>query len=129
MVSDCPFCTPDSSRVFHESDLVLGLWDSYPISRGHALLVPRRHVADWFEATEDEQQQLMAAVQTARDTILQNHDPDGFNLGMNLGEAAGQTVFHLHVHLIPRYVGDVADPRGGIRWVIPDKARYWESSN
>lgn len=126
---DCPFCNPDPPRVFHNSDLVLGLWDGYPISPGHALLIPRRHVSDWFLATPEEQQGLMGAVQVAREAILQNHAPDGFNLGMNLGEAAGQTVFHLHIHVIPRYAGDVEDPRGGIRWVIPDKAGYWEPSN
>lgn len=126
---NCPFCFPPSSRVFYKTQLVVGLWDSYPVSPGHALLVPRRHVPDWFEASEEECRELMEGVQAARAAILEKHQPQGFNLGINMGEAAGQTVFHLHVHLIPRYSGDVEDPRGGIRRVIPGKARYWEASD
>lgn len=121
---DCPFCDPDQSRIFHDSELVLGLWDSYPVNPGHALLVTRRHVADWFEASPEERQALLSAVTIARSAILESHRPDGFNVGMNIGEAAGQTVFHLHVHVIPRYAGDAADPRGGVRGVIPGKANY-----
>lgn len=126
---DCPFCSPDPNRIFHETDLVVGLWDAYPVNPGHALLVPRRHVPDWFEASEDERRELMEGIEVARAAILEKHQPDGYNLGINMGEAAGQTVFHLHIHLIPRYSGDVDDPRGGIRCVIPEKARYWESSD
>lgn len=128
MEQDCPFCSLDPARLFHETDLVVGLWDAYPVNPGHALLVPRRHVPGWFEASEDERKDLMEGVQTARAAILEIHEPQGFNLGINMGEAAGQTVFHLHVHLIPRYSGDIDDPRGGIRCLIPGKARYWESS-
>jgi len=107
---------------------VLGLWDSYPVNPGHALLVPRRHVADWFEASPEEQQALLSGVAIARSAILESHRPDGFNVGINIGDAAGQTVFHLHVHVIPRHEGDVADPRGGVRGVIPGKANYGDES-
>ena len=126
MASACPFCDPDSDRVFLVSDLIIGLWDKYPVSPGHALLVPRRHVPGWFDASEEERQALTAALENARDKILEQHHPDGFNIGVNSGEAAGQTIFHLHVHLIPRYKGDQEDPRGGVRRLIPTKARYWE---
>ena len=126
MASACPFCDPDSDRVFLVSDLIIGLWDKYPVSPGHALLVPRRHVPGWFDASEEERQALTAALENARDKILEQHRPDGFNIGVNSGEAAGQTIFHLHVHLIPRYKGDQEDPRGGVRRLIPTKARYWE---
>jgi diadenosine tetraphosphate (Ap4A) HIT family hydrolase len=85
--------------------LVLGLWNAYPVTPGHALLVTRRHVADWFAATEAEQGELMAAVAGARACIEERHRPDGYNLGLNCGEAAGQTVFHLHLHVLPRYAG------------------------
>jgi diadenosine tetraphosphate (Ap4A) HIT family hydrolase len=95
------------------------------VSPGHALLVPRRHVATWFEATDDERAELVAGIDWARQAIEQRHRPAGFNVGMNLGQAAGQTVAHLHLHVIPRYVGDVQDPRGGIRWVVPGKAAWW----
>ena len=120
----CPFCPPPTERVFHTGELVLGLWDAFPVSPGHALLVPRRHVAAWWEATPEDQQELLGALDVAREEILKRHQPDGFNVGWNVGAAAGQTVFHLHVHVIPRYAGDVADPRGGVRHVIPAKANY-----
>jgi diadenosine tetraphosphate (Ap4A) HIT family hydrolase len=111
--------------MFHEGVHILGLWDGFPVSPGHALLVPRRHVATWFDATLEERIELAEAVEVARTAILQRHRPDGFNVGMNLGSAAGQTVPHLHLHVIPRYAGDVEDPRGGVRWVVPSKAAYW----
>ncbi len=121
----CPFCQIDSSRVFHEGKLIVGLWDGFPVSPGHALLVPRRHVATWFEASDEERRELSEAIQTAHDVIQERHQPTGFNIGMNLGETAGQTVPHLHIHVIPRYPGDVEDPRGGVRWVVPARAAYW----
>lgn len=123
---NCPFCAPDPSRVFHAGRLVLGLWDGFPVSPGHALLVTRRHVATWFDASAEERTELMDAIEHAHAAILAEHRPDGLNVGMNLGAAAGQTVEHLHLHVIPRYAGDVEDPRGGIRWVVPDRAAYWE---
>jgi len=101
------------------------LWDGFPLAPGHALLVPRRHVASWFEATREERIALLDAVDVARAAIERDHGADGFNLGVNVGAAAGQTVFHLHVHVIPRRAGDVADPRGGVRHVLPAKADYW----
>jgi len=87
-----------------------------------------RHVSSWFDATSEERAELVAGIDIARESIRERHDPDGFNIGVNVGAAAGQTVFHLHVHVIPRYLGDVEDPRGGIRQIMPAKARYWESS-
>jgi len=126
----CPFCQPDQRRVFHEGRRVRGLWDGYPVSPGHALLVPRRHVGAWFELDADERVELAEATDAARAAILARHQrptPDGFNLGVNAGEAAGQTVRHVHLHVIPRYAGDVADPRGGVRWVLPERADYWSA--
>ena len=122
-----PFCSPDPHRIFHTGERILGLWDGFPVSPGHALLVPRRHVASWFDASPEEHRDLAAAISIAREAILGLHRPDGFNVGMNLGTAAGQTIEHLHVHVIPRYLGDVGDPRGGIRWVVPAMAPYWRS--
>jgi superfamily II DNA or RNA helicase/diadenosine tetraphosphate (Ap4A) HIT family hydrolase len=121
---NCPFCNPASLSLFHEDDLILGMWDAYPVAPGHALLVPRRHVADWFAASPAEQKALLDALPIARNAILENHQPEGFNFGVNIGEVAGQTVPHLHLHLIPRYSGDVPDPTGGVRYVIPNKANY-----
>lgn len=120
----CPFCHPDDGLVFHKDVIVMALWDRYPVSPGHVLLTPIRHCATWFDATPDEQRALLAAVEMAKRTIEMIHSPDGYNIGINSGEAAGQTVPHLHVHLIPRYKGDVYDPRGGVRHVVPSKANY-----
>jgi diadenosine tetraphosphate (Ap4A) HIT family hydrolase len=120
----CPFCFPDETRVFHSGELVLGLWDRYPVAAGHALLIPRRHVASWFDATPQERAELTEAVEVVQQAVRQHHSPDGFNIGVNVGNAAGQTVSHLHVHIIPRYDGDVPDPRGGVRHIIPGKAAY-----
>ena len=117
--SDCPFCRPDRSRVFFDAELVLGLWDAFPVANGHALLVTRRHIASWFDATPQERLALTDGVDAARYAVRQRYTPDGFNIGMNVGVAAGQTIPHLHVHVIPRYTGDVLDRRGGARYVIP----------
>ncbi len=120
----CIFCAPDEKRVFLRESVVLGMWDGFPVSPGHALLIPTRHVPSWFEATTDEKMALVIAIDRAKEIIDQKYRPDGYNIGMNCGAVAGQTVFHLHVHLIPRYRDDVADPRGGVRYVIPSNANY-----
>lgn len=120
----CPFCDLDPQRVFHEDPYMICLWDGYPVTEGHALVIPRRHVANWFDASRSEQAALMDGIEAARSAIEARHKPDGYNIGINVGEAAGQTVPHLHVHVIPRYRGDVLDPRGGVRYVIPEKANY-----
>ena len=121
----CPFCPPAPERVFHATGLVLALWDGFPVSPGHLLVIPRRHVASWFDATREEHAAILEAIEVGKSTVERDRSPDGWNLGVNIGEAAGQTVFHLHVHLIPRYEGDVEDPRGGVRRVVPAKADYW----
>ncbi|MBK9036713.1 MAG: HIT family protein [Myxococcales bacterium] len=126
-MSTCPFCAPEPTRVFHEDALVRALWDAFPVAPGHALIVPRRHVADWFDATDDERVALTRTLDVARAAVQARHPADGFTIGINAGVAAGQTVPHLHVHLIPRVVGDVADPRGGVRWVVPARADYWSA--
>lgn len=124
MSSACIFCEPDRSRIAFETDLFFGLWDGFPVSPGHMLVIPRRHIATWFDATPDEQAALLRGIEMARQEILRRHQPDGFNIGINIGAAAGQTVFHLHLHVIPRYEGDLPDPRGGVRNVIPSKGNY-----
>lgn len=120
----CPFCSPPADRVFHQGELVFGIWDGFPVSKGHALLIPRRHVPTWFDATPAERAELMEAISIVRDKICEKYQPDGFNIGVNVGEAAGQTVFHMHVHVIPRYNGDVPNPRGGVRRVLPCMGHY-----
>ena len=124
-MKNCPFCNPEPDRVIIETELVVGLWDGYPVAPGHALLVPRRHVSDWSSASREEQAELCNAISDVQHIIAQRYQTDGYNIGINSGDAAGQTIPHLHVHVIPRYAGDVKDPRGGLRWVIPNKADYW----
>jgi diadenosine tetraphosphate (Ap4A) HIT family hydrolase len=119
---ECPFCLV--AEPILQGDLVYALFDRFPVTPGHMLLIPRRHVADWFETTLEERQALFNLAEQARDMLLRERAPDGFNLGVNVGEAAGQTVDHVHVHLIPRYHGDVANPRGGVRGVIPAHQNY-----
>lgn len=120
----CPFCHPDETRVILRTKQVFALWDGYPVTEGHALIVPHRHVPSWFDATHNERAELFGAIDAVRDAIQQRWPVDAFNIGINVGAAAGQTVPHLHLHVIPRRDGDVADPRGGVRYVIPEKANY-----
>lgn len=123
----CPFCDPDPARVADDGALVRILRDRYPVTPGHLLVVPRRHCAGWDDATADEQAALWAGVARARELArAADSTIAGYNVGWNDGPAAGQTVMHLHVHVIPRRAGDVADPRGGVRWVVPARARYWD---
>ncbi|MCI0570367.1 MAG: DUF3427 domain-containing protein, partial [Myxococcaceae bacterium] len=110
--------------VFHEGRLVRGLWDAFPVNPGHALLVTRRHVETWFDASPEERAELSEATVLAHRRILERFPADGFNVGLNAGAAAGQTVPHLHLHVIPRQHGDVPDPRGGVRHVIPKEGNY-----
>jgi superfamily II DNA or RNA helicase/diadenosine tetraphosphate (Ap4A) HIT family hydrolase/HKD family nuclease len=104
--------------------LAFAIWDRFPVTPGHALVVTRRRVAEWWDATPDERLDLFALVDEVKAQLVRDRHPAGFNVGFNSGDAAGQTVAHLHIHVIPRYAGDVPDPRGGIRHVIPEKANY-----
>jgi len=114
--------------VFIDRSVYAAIWDVYPVSPGHALIVPKEHVAEWSSASTELQQELTAAIAVVQSEIEKLYQPDGYNVGFNSGAAAGQTVNHLHIHIIPRYLGDLPDPRGGVRWVIPDKANYWSES-
>ena len=122
---DCPFCQFAAERVVAQSALTLTIRDAFPVSPGHTLIVPKRHFADLFDATSDEIAEIWQALRNATNDLVTQHHPSGFNLGVNIGEAAGQTVMHLHVHLIPRYAGDQPDRRGGIRRIFPERADYW----
>jgi diadenosine tetraphosphate (Ap4A) HIT family hydrolase len=121
----CPFCSPAPDRIVRAFDAALVLRDGFPISLGHTLIVPRRHVGSFFALEPPEQAGMLEALNWARAELDRLHRPDAFNIGLNDGPAAGQTVPHCHLHLIPRYAGDVAEPRGGVRWIIPRKAKYW----
>ena len=128
-MNTCPFCTLDPTRIIAANNHALAIMDGFPISLGHALIIPKRHIASLFEATRDEREALFDLVEQVRADLLEKYSPDGFNIGINDGTAAGQTVMHLHIHLIPRFAGDQPDPRGGVRWIFPDKAAYWSTED
>jgi diadenosine tetraphosphate (Ap4A) HIT family hydrolase len=103
----------------------VGFLAGFPVSPGHVLIVPRRHEADFFSLSGFEQAAMVALVEPIRRHLDAEFKPDAYNLGANIGAAAGQTIRHAHLHVIPRYAGDVEEPRGGVRWVLPETARYW----
>ena len=125
MSPPCPFCSLPAERFVRQSEHAVVIYDGFPVSPGHTLIIPRRHVASFFDITDAERADLMSLLAAARDDLELEFRPAGYNVGINDGAAAGQTVPHLHIHLIPRYAGDREDPRGGVRWVLPDKAAYW----
>jgi diadenosine tetraphosphate (Ap4A) HIT family hydrolase len=121
----CAFCTLPEGRVVEENEYGVLILDGFPVSLGHSLVISKRHVRSLFDITESERLGLLKLLDRAKELVSNEHRPEGYNIGINDGVAAGQTVPHLHIHLIPRYDADVPDPRGGVRWVIPDKAKYW----
>jgi diadenosine tetraphosphate (Ap4A) HIT family hydrolase len=123
-MSECPFCDVPEDEILLENDLCFARWDKYPVSRGHLLIIPFRHFANYFDATEEEITDLWKLVHAAKRLVREQHSPDGYNIGVNVGRDAGQSVPHVHVHLIPRYQGDTDDPFGGIRGVVPGGAHY-----
>jgi diadenosine tetraphosphate (Ap4A) HIT family hydrolase len=123
--STCPFCNPSAdAQLILESALAYSIFDKYPVNPGHALIIPKRHVPDYFDLSFKEQSSCFFLVNEVKRILQEQFNPDGFNIGINIGEKAGQTVSHVHIHLIPRYSGDVEDPRGGVRGVIPERKLY-----
>jgi len=120
--SSCPFCSLEGAVL--RDPLAHARYDRFPVSAGHMLVIPMRHVGDFFSTTLEERDAMFALAEQARSPIEREHHPDGYNLLINVGEAAGQTLFHVHLHLIPRYTGDVLNPRGGVRGVIPSRQNY-----
>lgn len=121
----CPFCNLPPLRIVAENELAVVVKDGFPVSPGHMLIIPRRHVASFFQITEAERASMLRLLDEAKASLDTEFGSDAYNIGINDGSAAGQTVAHLHIHLIPRYAGDSPDPRGGVRWVLPNKAKYW----
>lgn len=123
---DCPFCRLADDACTHVNETMRALRDAFPVTAGHTLIVPRRHVASYGELNDAEKADLLALLDEVRQALATELETDGFNVGFNDGLAAGQTVMHFHLHVIPRQTGDQADPRGGIRRIFPDRARYWD---
>ena len=120
----CLFCHPKVEKIIEETEYALLIKDDFPVSPGHCLIIPKRHIATFFEASVEENRDFHHLTCLAKKLIEMKHQPDGYNLGSNNGLAAGQSVFHLHQHIIPRYEGDVDNPKGGVRWVVPENASY-----
>jgi diadenosine tetraphosphate (Ap4A) HIT family hydrolase len=121
----CPFCDLPPDRIWLETPSTLAFLDAYPVTEGHTLVTPKRHVGSVFDLPPTELQELWTQVSKVRALLVEKFHPEAFNIGVNDGAAAGQTIPHAHIHIIPRHDGDSPDPRGGIRWVIPTKAKYW----
>ena len=127
MSKSCVFCEKVNTKdVLYENELAASFKDGFPISEGHTLIIPKAHIEDYFELDSNTKKAMNELVELARKNLIHELQPDAFNFGLNSGPAAGQTVGHAHLHLIPRYDGDVEDSRGGIRWIISDKAKYWK---
>jgi len=122
MNTGCPFCK--QADALFENDLAFAIYDRYPVSPGHILVIPRRHFSDIFEATPEELHALAGIVRRVKEFAEGEYAPDGYNIGINRGRTAGQSILHVHIHFIPRYEGDRRDPTGGIRGVIPRKRKY-----
>lgn len=121
----CPFCIPARKKsIIVGSDSAFAIYDQFPVNPGHALIMPRRHCKDYFNLSEDEQRDCWDLVNQVKKIVERKYQPDGYNIGINVLQSAGQTVPHVHIHLIPRYAGDVPKPEGGVRGVIPEKKEY-----
>jgi len=121
---NCPFCQQNKLDILLENELAVAFFDKYPVQKGHLLIVPKQHVETYFDATNEQIQAIHALIHEGKVLIDQKYQPDGYNIGVNVGHFGGQTIFHLHFHLIPRYKGDVEDPRGGVRNAIPNLVPY-----
>ena len=129
MTGKCLFCRIISNdtkkEILLQNDLAVMIRDTQPVSKGHSLIIPRRHVSSFFDTSPEERIALMDLLDQTKKGLDREFSPDDYNVGINDGPLAGQSIPHLHMHLIPRYKGDKDDPRGGIRWVLPEKAKYW----
>ena len=125
---DCVFCQNDRS-ILAENKLSLAFMDGFPVSKGHSLVIPKRHIVSIWEMTDEEYADAFCLVKKVKEVLEEKFKPQGFNIGVNCGEAAGQSVFHAHIHIIPRYTGDVPNPRGGVRNIMPGKRNHPNRGN
>jgi diadenosine tetraphosphate (Ap4A) HIT family hydrolase len=125
--SFCPFCALESDYLILANEHALAIRDRFPLSEGHTLIIPTAHVPSIFDVSTEASNAIWELVRQVREQLAQQLQPDAFTVGINDGQAAGQTVEHAHIHVIPRWAGDVPDPCGGIRWIIPKNAPYWKT--
>lgn len=124
-MNDCFFCNCITNKDYAlENEYAIARLDDYPVNDGHLEVIPKRHIKTWWETTQEEKNAIFDLLDQAKKIVDEKYHPNGYNIGMNLGEEAGQSIMHLHVHLIPRYKGDVENPRGGVRGIIPTKQNY-----
>lgn len=121
---ECIFCMQTETEVICENDLARAFFDKFPVNEGHVLITPKRHAVTFFDATKEELAAIMELTFKAKEILDKRYNPDGYNIGVNVNYSGGQTIFHLHLHVIPRYEGDVDDPRGGIRNIKPNLVYY-----
>ncbi len=128
----CPFCeilTSDAGgRIIDQNEFALLIYDGFPVTNGHSLVISKRHIQSIFDTNNDERVALFQLIERAKAQLDQMLQPSAYNIGINDGSAAGQTIPHLHIHVIPRYEESGVDPRGGVRWIIADKADYWSKT-
>lgn len=123
----CLFCDRENKnehKIILENNFCYARWDNFPVSKGHLEVVPKLHISSFFDISDEQLIQLYALIKESKIIVQKEYNPDGYNIGINEGEAAGRTVHHLHIHIIPRYKGDVEDPHGGVRNIIPGKGKY-----
>lgn len=120
----CPFCRIVPNGSLTRNNSCFAIYDNYPVTKGHTLVISKRHVRTYFDLTQSEKEEVWKLVEQVKEALSAQYSPTGFNVGFNAGETAGQTVLHCHIHVIPRYHGDMDDPRGGVRGVIPAKQKY-----
>lgn len=125
MEKDCPFCLNNlTSEIILENNFSYAIYDKFPVSKGHILIIPKQHNSNYFDFSLEEQQECLILLNNAKKILDKEFKPDGYNVGININKDAGQTIWHAHIHLIPRYSGDIEEPRGGVRGVIPFKKIY-----
>lgn len=123
-MKDCVFCNIPKDRILFETSDWIAMFDAYPVSKGHTLLISKKHYKTYFDLPEILRPSMDYWLRHIKDILDEKYRPDGYNVGFNCGESAGQTIDHFHIHIIPRYKGDVENPRGGVRGVIPSRQNY-----
>ena len=123
-LNNCPFCNISEKDIILKNDLCYATFDRYPVNKGHILIIPYRHFDNYFDATKDEKIAILNLIDEAKNYLDKKFKPDGYNIGINIGQYAGQTVMHVHIHIISGYKGDIDNPKGGVRGIIPDKRIY-----
>ncbi len=126
MTSHCIFCKRSQFIELGSNTSAYAIYDKYPVLPGHVLIITKRHISSWFDVSTEEKLDILAMIDSVKKILDLNFKPDGFNIGINDGIEAGQSILHLHIHLIPRYKNDIQRKKGGIRWINPDKAEYWD---